>query len=310
MMRIGLFLGTNLAIIALISLTFRLLGFEGLLQANGVDLNLTALLVYSAVIGFAGSLISLFLSKSMTKASMGVTIIDQPRTKRALDHGNRELADRAGIAMPEVGIFDHPPRTPSPRVGTRTRRLRGEHGSSRYGTRRGRSRFGSRSQSCRQRRYGHLGAYPGCREYLVIFLSRVVGFGRPIGLRAATRPRTSLWIVSMIAEFVFGILATTIVMWFSAGANTGRRRRRGTRRPAKHDQCLETPSRSRGQTRPYRTKWQRLRLTRGGCKPSSRAIRHWRSGLKPSAERPLIFLLDRIAQRMHEPVRPSRECGR
>ncbi|MED5358328.1 MAG: zinc metalloprotease HtpX, partial [Pseudomonadota bacterium] len=53
MMRIGLFLSTNLAIIALISLTFRLLGFEGLLQANGVNLNLTALLVYSAVIGFA-----------------------------------------------------------------------------------------------------------------------------------------------------------------------------------------------------------------------------------------------------------------
>ena len=57
MLRILLFLGTNLAIVALISLTFRLLGLEGLLQSNGVDLNINALIVYSAVIGFAGALI-------------------------------------------------------------------------------------------------------------------------------------------------------------------------------------------------------------------------------------------------------------
>ncbi|HCS71650.1 MAG TPA: zinc metalloprotease HtpX, partial [Rhodospirillaceae bacterium] len=65
MLRILLFLGTNLAIVALISLTFRLLGLDGLLQANGVDLNINALVVYSAVIGFSGALISLFLSKTM-----------------------------------------------------------------------------------------------------------------------------------------------------------------------------------------------------------------------------------------------------
>lgn len=110
MMRIGLFLGTNLAIIALISLTFRLLGFERVLQSNGFDLNLTALLVYSAVIGFAGSFISLLLSKSMTKASMSVTIIDQPRneTEHLIMETVKSQADRASIAMSEVGIFDHP----------------------------------------------------------------------------------------------------------------------------------------------------------------------------------------------------------
>lgn len=63
MMRIALFLGTNLAILALISITFRLLGIDGLLMRNGVDLDINALLVYSAVIGFSGSLISLFISK-------------------------------------------------------------------------------------------------------------------------------------------------------------------------------------------------------------------------------------------------------
>ncbi|MES9926107.1 MAG: protease HtpX, partial [Candidatus Thiodiazotropha endolucinida] len=78
MMRIALFLGTNLAILMLISITFRLLGIEGLLLENGVDLNLNALLVYSAVIGFSGSLISLFISKWMAKRSMGVEVIETP----------------------------------------------------------------------------------------------------------------------------------------------------------------------------------------------------------------------------------------
>ena len=110
MMRIGLFSGTNSAIIAIISLTLRLLGFEGLQHSNGVDLNLTALFVYSAVIGFAGSFIPLLLSKSMTKTSLGVTIIDQPRneTERWIVATVKSQAVRAGIAMPEVGIFDHP----------------------------------------------------------------------------------------------------------------------------------------------------------------------------------------------------------
>ena len=70
MLRIALFLGTNFAILMLISLTFRLLGIDGLLMQNGVDLNLNALLVYAAVIGFSGSLISLFISKWMAKRSI------------------------------------------------------------------------------------------------------------------------------------------------------------------------------------------------------------------------------------------------
>ncbi|MEW8395267.1 MAG: protease HtpX, partial [Candidatus Thiodiazotropha sp.] len=81
MMRIALFLGTNLAIMMLISITFRLLGIEGLLLENGVDLNLNALLVYSAVIGFSGSLISLFISKWMAKRSMGVKVIETPASE-------------------------------------------------------------------------------------------------------------------------------------------------------------------------------------------------------------------------------------
>ena len=62
MLRLFLFFATNIAVMALISLIFNLIGFQGLMQANGVDLDLNALLVYSAVIGFSGSFISLLLS--------------------------------------------------------------------------------------------------------------------------------------------------------------------------------------------------------------------------------------------------------
>ena len=107
MLRLALFLGTNIAIIALLSITFSLLGFEGLLAANGVDLDLQALLVYSAVIGFAGSFISLMISKWMAKRSMGVFVIEQPRnnTERWLVSTVSRLSKQSGIGMPEVGIF-------------------------------------------------------------------------------------------------------------------------------------------------------------------------------------------------------------
>jgi len=110
MLRILLFLGTNLAIMALISIVFSLLGIDGILQANQVDLNLNALLVMSAVIGFSGSLISLFISKWLAKRSMGVQVITQPRneTESWLVSTVTRQADRAGIGMPEVGIFDNP----------------------------------------------------------------------------------------------------------------------------------------------------------------------------------------------------------
>ena len=220
MMRIGLFLGTNLAIIALISLTFRLLGFEGLLQANGVDLNLTALLVYSAVIGFAGSFISLLLSKSMTKASMGVTIIDQPRneTARWIMATVKSQADRAGIAMPEVGIFDHPSPNAFATGWNKNAALvavsTGLLGSMERGE----------VEAVLAHEVSHaangdmvtLALIQGVVNTFVIFLSRVVGFlVDRLVFKVQRGHGPAFWIVSMIAEFVFGILATTIVMWFS-----------------------------------------------------------------------------------------------
>src|SRR5690606_3746254 len=99
---------TNIAVLALLAFVFRLLGLEGILQQNGVDLDLGALLVYSAVIGFSGSLISLFISKPMAKMSMRVKVIDNPRSEfeRWLLTTVERQARQRNIRMPEVGIFE------------------------------------------------------------------------------------------------------------------------------------------------------------------------------------------------------------
>src|SRR3990170_5099602 len=107
MMRILLFLATNAAVLVLISIVFRLLGLEGILAENGVDLDLKAVLVMAAVIGFGGSFISLALSKFIARHSMGMKVIAQPqnRSEQWLVETVKRQAQEAGIAMPEVGIF-------------------------------------------------------------------------------------------------------------------------------------------------------------------------------------------------------------
>jgi heat shock protein HtpX len=110
MKRIFLFLATNFAVLIVISLVFKLLGFQGLLQTNGVDLDLGAVLVWAGLIGFSGSIISLLMSKGMAKRSMGVQVITHPSTpfEQWLYGVVERQAQAAGIGMPEVGIFDSP----------------------------------------------------------------------------------------------------------------------------------------------------------------------------------------------------------
>lgn len=107
MMRILLFLATNLAVVLIASITLSLFGFNGIMAANGVDLNLNQLLIFCAVFGFAGSIFSLFISKWMAKMSTSTQIITQPRTRHEqwLLQTVEQLSREAGIKMPEVGIF-------------------------------------------------------------------------------------------------------------------------------------------------------------------------------------------------------------
>lgn len=107
MLRILLFLGTNLAVIAVASITLSLLGVPGYLQQNGTDINLMSLLIFCAVFGFAGSFISLLISKPMAKWSSRAQVINQPRNhaEQWLLDTVKELSDKAGIGMPDVAVF-------------------------------------------------------------------------------------------------------------------------------------------------------------------------------------------------------------
>ncbi|SDG27870.1 Heat shock protein. Metallo peptidase. MEROPS family M48B [Onishia taeanensis] len=105
MMRIILFLATNLAVVLIASITLRLLGVEPYLNAQGMNMN--SLLIFCFVFGMAGSLVSLFISKWMAKRSTGTQVIEQPSnaTEKWLLETVAELAREAGIKTPEVGIF-------------------------------------------------------------------------------------------------------------------------------------------------------------------------------------------------------------
>lgn len=108
MMRILLFIATNIAVMIVISILFNLLGLNGFMGAQGIDLK--ALLMMSAVIGVSGSVISLAMSKTMAKTSMGVQVISQPQnqTEKWLYDVVEKQAQKIGIGMPEVGIFQAP----------------------------------------------------------------------------------------------------------------------------------------------------------------------------------------------------------
>ncbi len=110
MMRILLFLATNIAIMVVISIVFSIFGLGSTLEANGVDLNLNALLVMSAIIGMTGSFISLAMSKWSAKKAMNVHVIESPQnqTEQWLLSLVSQQAKEAGIGMPEVGIFQTP----------------------------------------------------------------------------------------------------------------------------------------------------------------------------------------------------------
>ncbi len=110
MFRIFLFLATNAAIMVVVSIIFSLFGLSSTLDANGVNLDLNALLVLSGVIGMSGSFISLAISKWSAKRSMGVHVIEQPQneTEQWLLDIVSHQAKVAKIDMPEVGIFDTP----------------------------------------------------------------------------------------------------------------------------------------------------------------------------------------------------------
>ncbi len=220
MTRLFLFLATNIAIVALISITFQLLGIEGLLMENGVDMNMNALLVMSAVIGFGGSFISLAMSKWSAKRSMGVQIISDPKLpqeKWLVDIVARQ-AKEAGINAPEVGIFQ------SEAINAFATGMNRNNALVAVSTGLLKTMSTDEAEAVLGHEVAHvangdmvtMGLIQGVVNTFVIFLSRLIGFfvDRVI-LKNQRGLGIGYFISSIIAQVILSLFATMIVMWFS-----------------------------------------------------------------------------------------------
>jgi len=219
MKRIFLFIVTNLAIMLVLGVVLNLLGLDQIYTRYGT-LDYTTLLGFSAVIGFGGSLISLAMSKWMAKRSMGVVVIDQPRTAKEswLVNTVRRHAEQAGINTPEVGIFD------SPEMNAFATGARRNHALVAVST----GLLNTMTQAEAEAVIGHeishvangdmitLTLIQGVVNTFVVFLSRIVGYvvDRVI-LKNERGQGIGYFLAVMISQVVLGILASIIVMWFS-----------------------------------------------------------------------------------------------
>ncbi|HEY6644231.1 protease HtpX [Povalibacter sp.] len=220
MKRIFLFLATNIAILLVLSVTLRLLGVDRILDEQGTGLNYNNLLIYSAVLGFTGSLISLAISKWSAKRSMGVQVIEQPRTadEQWLVETVRRQAQAAGIGMPEVGIFDTPEMNAFATGANRNNALVAVS----TGLLRGMSR--QEAEAVLAHEVSHvangdmvtLTLIQGVVNTFVIFLSRIVGYVVDrVVFKTERGHGPAFMITTIVAQLVLGILASMIVMWFS-----------------------------------------------------------------------------------------------
>lgn len=220
MKRVFLFIATNIAVLAVGSIVLSLIGFEGILQENGVDLNLQALFVFSAIFGFAGSFISLAMSKWMAKRATGATVIESPRnaTENWLLATVQRQAREAGIDCPEVAIYDSPdPNAFATGMNKNKALVAVSSGLLRHmGQDEVEAVLGHEVSHVANGDMVTLALIQGVVNTFVIFLSRVIGF---IVDRVVLRNERGLgigyFVTSIVAQIVLGFLASAIVMWFS-----------------------------------------------------------------------------------------------
>ncbi len=220
MKRIILFLITNIAVMLVLGVVLKVLGVDRILDAQGSGLNYNALLIYSAVFGMGGAFISLAMSKWSAKRMMGAQVIEQPRTEvEAWLVGTvRQLAQQAGIGMPEVAIFD------SPDVNAFATGMSRDSALVAVST----GLLNSMQRDEIEAVLGHeithvangdmvtLTLIQGVVNTFVIFFSRIVGhLVDRLVFKVERGHGPAFWITSMIAQLVLGILASMIVMWFS-----------------------------------------------------------------------------------------------
>jgi heat shock protein HtpX len=220
MMRILLFIATNIAIMLVISVIFNVLGLGSALDAQGVGLDLNALLFMSAIIGMTGSVISLAMSKWTAKRAMGVYVIEHPQnqTEQWLVEIVRRQAQQAGIGMPEVGIFDTPEMNAfatgmnknSALVAVSTGLLQ------------------NMSQDEVEAVLGHemshvvngdmvtMALMQGVVNTFVYFFATIIGYVVDKAVFKTERGNgPAYYIVQFVSQIVLGFLASMLVMWFS-----------------------------------------------------------------------------------------------
>jgi heat shock protein HtpX len=217
MKRIVLFLITNIAVMLVLSITLSILGVNRYLAANGQ--NMASLLVFSAVVGFTGSIISLLLSKTMAKWSTGARVIDAPATpdEQWLVATVKRLAEKAGVGMPEVAIYEGGPNAFATGAFRDSSLLAVSTGLLESMTR-------DEVEAVLGHEIGHvangdmvtLALIQGVVNTFVVFLARVVGYivDKTV-FRTERGVGMGFYITVFVCEILFGILASLIVAWFS-----------------------------------------------------------------------------------------------
>ena len=219
-MRILLFIATNLAVIAVLSLSMRLLGIDSLLDQQGIHLNLQALLIYAAIIGFSGSFISLFISKWSAKKMTRAEVITTPKnnTERWLLNTVKHQATQARIACPEVAIYPaNEPNAFATGMNKNNALVAVSSGLLQAMTQ-------EEVEAVLAHEVSHvangdmvtMALIQGVVNTFVIVLSRIIGhFVDRVVFKTERGHGPAFWITSIIAEIVLGILASIIVRWFS-----------------------------------------------------------------------------------------------
>ena len=220
MKRIMLYLATNIAVLAVLSVTMRLLGIDSLLDEQGSGLDMTSLLIFAGIIGFSGSFISLAISKWTAKRLTGAEVITSPKNqteKWLVDTVSRQ-AQQAGIGMPEVAIYQSPqPNAFATGMNRNNALVAVSSGLMQSMTQ-------DEVEAVLAHEVSHvangdmvtMALIQGVVNTFVIVLSRVIGHlvDRTV-FKTERGHGPAFWITSIIAELVLGILASIIVMWFS-----------------------------------------------------------------------------------------------
>jgi heat shock protein HtpX len=218
MKRVLLFVMTNIAVIAVLTIVLSLTGVDRFITAQGLDVGM--LLVFSLIVGFTGAFISLLLSKPMAKWTTGAKVIEHPSnsTEQWLVDTVRKLADRAGIGMPEVAWYEGEPNAFATGAFRNDALVAVSSGLLQNMTR-------DEVEAVLGHEVAHIAngdmvtmtLLQGVVNTFVVFLSRVVGYlvDRAISRNSDQATGAGYMITVIVCQIVFGILAQMIVAWFS-----------------------------------------------------------------------------------------------